>query len=278
MLIKIRTNWSAVNNGIPTNSFVNAFAVSGSNIFAGTYGGGVIKSTNNGTSWTDVNNGLTNLYVISLASSGTNIFAGSGDGVFLSTNNGTNWTAVGLPNSSVMSLAVSGTNLIAVSGSGGVYLSTNNGTSWINKNEGFGIIFTVNTLLISNNYIFAGTIWQSVWRRLLSEMIGIQNISTEIPGKYSLSQNYPNPFNPTTKIKFEIPLSRVVDALGGRGVLTQLIIYDILGREVAILVNEPLQPGTYEVDFDGTRYPSGIYFYRLSSGDFKAANKMIILK
>ena len=87
---------------------------------------------------------------------------------------------------------------------GGVFLSTNNGTNWLNKNQGFNVIPKVYSLLIANNYIFAGTYGQSVWRRSLSEIIGIQNISTEIPSKYSLSQNYPNPFNPTTKLNSQL--------------------------------------------------------------------------
>ncbi len=100
--------------------------------------------------------------------------------------------------------------------------------------------------------------------------------NNELPNEFRLYQNYPNPFNPTTKIKFQIPLLRGVSE--GRGVLTQLIIYDILGRNIATLVNEQLQPGAYEVDFDGNNYPSGVYFYKISEGDFKAVNKMILLK
>ena len=82
---------------------------------------------------------------------------------------------------------------------------------------------------------------------------GIQNISTEIPSKYSLSQNYPNPFNPTTKIKFD--LMRLGDV--------KIIVYDITGHEIQTLVNERLQPGTYETSFNGSQLASGIYFYQL---------------
>jgi hypothetical protein len=78
----------------------------------------------------------------------------------------------------------------------------------------------------------------------------------EIPVLYKLFQNYPNPFNPTTRIKFDIPLSPRGE--GGRGV--RLIIYDLLGREVATLVNEQLKPSTYEVEWDGSAFSSGVYF------------------
>ncbi len=106
-----------------------------------------------------------------------------------------------------------------------------------------------------------------------SQPIGIQPISSVIPQHFSLHQNYPNPFNPSTKIKFEIPLNvettrRVV----------YLNVFDILGREVRAVVNENLKPGIYEVDFNASELPSGVYFYKLTAGDFVDTKKMIILK
>ncbi len=106
-----------------------------------------------------------------------------------------------------------------------------------------------------------------------SQPIGIQPISSEVPRNFSLSQNYPNPFNPTTKIKFSIPTFK-----GARGMITKLIIYDILGREIAVLVNQQLKPGTYEVDFDGSNYPSGVYFYQLVADSFIETRKMVLIK
>jgi hypothetical protein len=106
--------------------------------------------------------------------------------------------------------------------------------------------------------------------------MGIQPISNEIPIVFELYQNYPNPFNPATKIKFQIPLNK-----GGgfsRGVLTRLTIYDLLGREVTTLVNEQLKPGSYEVEWDASNYPSGVYFYKLSSGNYSETKKLILLK
>jgi photosystem II stability/assembly factor-like uncharacterized protein len=103
--------------------------------------------------------------------------------------------------------------------------------------------------------------------------IGINPISTEIPNAYSLSQNYPNPFNPATKIRFDIP-----NVGSGRDRSVKLVIYDLLGREVAILVNEELKPGVYDVDFDGFNLPSGVYYYRLSSGNYTQTKKMVLLK
>ncbi len=94
------------------------------------------------------------------------------------------------------------------------------------------------------------------------------NNSNSLPTNYSLMQNYPNPFNPTTRIDF------VIIENG----FTSLKVYDLLGREVATLVNENLQSGTYYAEFNGSNLPSGIYFYTLTSGNFTATKKLILLK
>ena len=85
---------------------------------------------------------------------------------------------------------------------------------------------------------------------------------------YQLSQNYPNPFNPTTTISFTIPKEGFV----------QLKVYDILGKEVASLVNEEKTAGTYSVRFDGKDFSSGIYFYHLQVGEFTSTKKFILMK
>ncbi|MFA5405299.1 MAG: T9SS type A sorting domain-containing protein [Ignavibacteria bacterium] len=110
----------------------------------------------------------------------------------------------------------------------------------------------------------------------LSQPVGIQNISNKIPDRYSLSQNYPNPFNPNTIIRFQIKGMSSPHVLGGD--LITLKIYDILGKEVATPVNEKLQPGEYEVTFDGSGLTSGIYFYRLTCGDFTQTKRMLLIK
>ncbi len=104
--------------------------------------------------------------------------------------------------------------------------------------------------------------------------IGIEPINSEIPQYFALYQNYPNPFNPVTKIRFSIPLLRGVAE--GRGVL--LKIYDILGKEIALLVNEELRPGTYEIEWDASNFPSGVYFYSIITENFTQTNKMVVLK
>jgi hypothetical protein len=118
--------------------------------------------------------------------------------------------------------------------------------------------------------------------------IGINKISDEIPVKYELHQNYPNPFNPLTKIKFDIPSNLSFPNAsplerGFRGVfignpLISVIVYDILGKEVATLVNEQLKPGSYEVEWDASQFPSGIYFCRLETTDYTGVKRMALVK
>jgi len=109
-----------------------------------------------------------------------------------------------------------------------------------------------------------------------AQLVGLNSLNSEIPEDFKLYQNYPNPFNPVTKIKFDIPLSRGVSE--GRGVFVILTIYDILSREIAVLVNQQLKPGTYEVEWDASTYTSGVYFYRLNTGDYTETKKMVLLK
>ena len=302
-------NWTAVISGL-TKLNVLYFCVSGTNIFAGTGGprGSIFRSTNDGTSWNEVfilptdgtvshfttkgtnlfaaasfflsskiyissNNGLNwsaapgSLTLISsIIGNEPNLFIGTYQGVSISTNSGTNWSSCGLQQFDIYDFAVSGSRLFAGTDTGGVYLSTNNGTNWITKNQGFIGIPGVVKLFIYNNYIFAGGLY--VWRRSLSEIIGIQSISTETPSKYSLSQNYPNPFNPITKIKFALQKSSNVN----------ITVYDMIGKEIEVLVNEQLREGTYQTEWNGNSFSSGVYFYKISAGDFTETRKMLLVK
>jgi hypothetical protein len=103
--------------------------------------------------------------------------------------------------------------------------------------------------------------------------VGIKNISSQVPENYSLEQNFPNPFNPVTKIRFEIPL--VNEGIKG---IVSLKVFDITGREISTLVNEQLQPGVYEVEFNGSNLASGVYFYQLRAVDYMSVKKMLLIK
>lgn len=97
---------------------------------------------------------------------------------------------------------------------------------------------------------------------------GISTISGEVPSGYRLEQNYPNPFNPATNINFSVPKSGMVT----------LVVYDVNGKEISNLINQDMNAGSYNFDFDASKLSSGVYFYRLSAGDFSEVKKMILVK
>jgi hypothetical protein len=112
---------------------------------------------------------------------------------------------------------------------------------------------------------------------IYNETFGFTDVEEEnkLLTNFSIDQNYPNPFNPSTKIKYTIPN---VSLSGVEGSRVQLKVYDVLGNEVATLVNEYKPAGSYEVEFDAENLSSGIYFYKLRTGDYTSVKKMILLK
>jgi hypothetical protein len=103
--------------------------------------------------------------------------------------------------------------------------------------------------------------------------LGLIPISINVPESFSLYQNYPNPFNPSTKIKFDV----TADGKGQKADV-KLVVYDILGKEIASLVNQQLNPGTYEAEWEGSNYPSGVYFYKLTASNFTETKRMVMMK
>lgn len=122
---------------------------------------------------------------------------------------------------------------------------------------------------------FGADNWTANWAQFNPKnysIIGITQLSGVVPDKFSLGQNYPNPFNPSTKIIYEIPVETHYNAS------VRLIVYDALGKEVATLVNQKQNPGSYSVDFNAVNLPSGIYFYRLTADGFTETKSMLLLK
>jgi len=265
-------SWTNSTSGM-TNTRVSSLVISGSNLFAGTFGGaGVYLSTNNGTTWSAVNNGLSNTDVQTVninPSLPGYIFAGTANGAFYTTNNGTSWSAInnGLTDTYVHTFAFSGTTIFAGTDMEGVFRSTNLGASWIAMNQGLtnSIVWVLNA---SGSNLFAGTNGSGVFKRPLSEMVAVEQISADIAGQYMLSQNYPNPFNPVTTIKFGIVRSGNV----------QLRIYDVTGKMVSELLNSNINPGSYEIKWDASRYSSGVYFYTIVTNEFTETKRMLLVK
>jgi len=275
---KTPTWWISVQLGFQSTP-VNCLVFDGATLYAGT-GMGVYCSADAGENWTALNKGLTTLDTRALAFKGADLFAGTwGGGVFRSTDHGANWTPVssGLTNKQVLSFAVTNHGLFAGTweGKGGVFLSTNNGSSWTGVSEEnaldpwFHIPGCVHGLAFDATYLYAGERTTGVWKRPLSEMVtSAESHSSDMPHAFALQQNYPNPFNPSTTIKYELPKSSEV----------RLSVFDMLGREVSVLVNERRDAGVHEVKFDGSNLASGVYFYRLQAGDFVQTRKVLVLR
>jgi photosystem II stability/assembly factor-like uncharacterized protein len=262
-------SWTNTTTGV-FNTPIRSIAVNNSNVFAGT-DEGIYRSANNGNNWALINSGLTNTFVKAIVLSGTTIFAGTEGGVFRSANNGTTWSKLnnGLGDTSVICMVyTTNENRVFAATGTGIYYTTLNGTKFNKVTGGLNSI-DVLSLGTDNDFVYAGINNEGIWRFSLAKMqidnSGSQNI---IPGKFNLYQNYPNPFNPVTSIKFDIAEMSIVE----------IAVFDIQGKEVEAIVKSEMQPGSYNVTWNASAYASGVYFCRITAGDFVQMKKMVLVK
>lgn len=149
----------------------------------------------------------------------------------------------------------------------GVLLFSDEGDSLGSRNEGLTNLNVQALTLDNNGYVYAGN-ENGVWRRPLSEIVTSVDDKPTQPTEFVLEQNYPNPFNPSTTISYQLPMSSDIT----------LKVYDILGNEIATVVNEYKPAGRYQVEFNAATLSSGVYFYQLKAGDYVNTKKMILLK
>lgn len=255
------TSWQKLSGYDTTNSyqaiqFVNVYT--GWTVYTNTNNKtGILKTTNSGINWINqyasTNGGIKTLHFVN---TNTGYAADGINGILKTTNGGNNWNLINTTLTGINSINFVNSNsgwLVGYDGNAGIIAKTTNG----------GTSFNVLPTLTSNSLNcvrFSNTNvgWivgdRGVILKTTSGGITFESTSSEdVPKKFLLLQNYPNPFNPTTSIKYSVSSIQNV----------KLIVCDILGKEVATLVNEKLQPGTYEVTFDGSRLASGIYFYTL---------------
>ena len=159
---------------------------------------------------------------------------------------------------------------LAVGNNGVTVKTTNGGINWVSSYLPGGTLYSVFTLNDSSSWAVgdSGRIFSTI-----TSPNSILNVSNSIPESFSLSQNYPNPFNPNTIINYAIP-SNVKHQTSN----VKLIIYNSLGKQITTLVNRKHNAGSYSIEFNGDGLPSGVYYYKLESGDFIETKRMVLLK
>jgi photosystem II stability/assembly factor-like uncharacterized protein len=262
-------SWAPLKAGLQ-DTVITCLAVRDTVLFAGT-ARGVFVTTLGSSTWEAAKDGLGDVLISCLATCGDTLFGGThGMGVFRSTNAGETWAPAdaGLTDLDVWSIAVSGTKVFAGTWFGGLFVSEDAGGHWTAHDENLRRT-AVNCCVAGETDVFVGTRGAGVWRRPLSEMVtSVGDPSNGMPQQFELLQNYPNPFNPSTTITYELPTSSFV----------RLSVYDMLGREVSVLINERKNAGSYEVKFEGRNLASGVYLYRLIAGGFVQTRQMLVIK
>jgi len=260
-------------------------AIDGNGIkWIGTNGGLASLNGENWTIYDNSNSELPHNTVNSVAvEDGGIIWIGTDDG--LANFNGGTWSNYNTSNSDLPDNDV---NTILIDQSGNKWIGTNGGGLAKFDGEGW-LVYTASNSSVPGNIIVSIVI-EDNGNRWIGTTSGIAfyyhggivsvkdytNSGSQIPDRFLLSQNYPNPFNPATKIKFSVP--GIAGANFASSINIRLKVYDILGREIATLLDEEKPAGNYEVDFYGSKLSSGVYFYKLQAGDFIQTKKMMLLR
>ena len=259
-------SWAALTSGTYYSLYAVYFADANNGWASGDFGI-ILKTSNGGSSWTSQISGTTNLLNhIFFVDSENGYAVDQWNGIVKTTNGGTSWNIyfTGLYGIRDISFINKNDGVLIGGYQGEILLTIDAGINWVPQKSG-----TLNYLnavsKAGNNWIVVGdygTILKSTYN-----IVSVEKMD-EYPTTYKLIQNYPNPFNPSTKISWQLPV----------GSHTKLIVYDMLGNEVAILVDEEKPAGTYEVEFEALHLSSGVYFYRIQSGNFIQTRKMILVK
>jgi photosystem II stability/assembly factor-like uncharacterized protein len=264
------TTWNAMpnpySNYLLGTSFVNA-----STGFICGDGGLIARTIDGGFSWQTIMIGGSDYFEeIVMTSATTGYAAGKFGRVLKTTNSGSNWFAQNTTtNDWLLDLYFINSNSGWACGMNGrVVYTANGGESWATQ-----YVPTISTIrqvhFLTTDTGYAVTDNGMILKTYnAGNPIGIIQTNTEVPAEYSLAQNFPNPFNPSTTIKFSLPKSSFVT----------LKIYDNIGKEVAILIDQNVGSGNYEYEFDAGVLGSGIYYYRIKADDFVETKKMILIK
>jgi len=260
-----------------TSIFMSAVVSNGSSTaFAGSYGEssfntGLYKSTDSGVTWISKTSSLmADIDELAVSENGSNVLAGTLFSAFYSLDGGESFAGSSPPAGGIFTYTLRD-NFVFAGNVSGEFFSTDGGAIWNDANQGFPACRpSVEESCANSTYLFVGAFENGIWRRPLSDF-GIVTAAepvASVPAITSLSQNYPNPFNPTTNIAFSL-------SAPGR---VRLTIYDVLGRQIATLIDGPRTAGAHVVPFDGEQLPNGVYLYRLESQGLVSTRSMVLAK
>jgi len=262
-------NWNNISNTYNFWSEPQCIWCLTANTWLVTDGYSIAKTTNLGVNWFKFDS--LKAYSLYFLDNTTGYMTADYTAVYKSTNSGTNWTKIfnGWINGFYSrSLIFTNANTGYMCGnSSSVFKTTNGGYNWTEQ------LINTSSSWFSSSFINDSTGYVSgyngrIFKTTNGGSVFVSNISFEIPTSFSLGQNYPNPFNPSTMIKFEIPKSSNV----------KVSVFDITGKEIEVLVNEKLNAGTYQTEWNGMSYSSGVYFYRMVTDNFTETKRMILIK
>lgn len=231
----------------------------------------ILKTTNAGLNWNQINTTTGNTYsYLKFINSSTGFL--SAKGIYKTTDAGASWLQK-TPNNLIYFYKTNfpSTNTgYSIAEYGKIYKTTDSGETWGELNSPTDYFFSDINFLNDNTGYFIGD--QGMILKTTNGggnfINGINDPEFEIPADYRLSQNFPNPFNPVTTINFSVPKYSLV----------KITIYDITGKEITKLINEFRSPGNYNIEWNAENYASGVYFYELTSGEFKERKKMVLIK
>jgi hypothetical protein len=239
-----------------------------------TYNALINKTTNGGMDWNGGGysgpTGLNYSAIFDLNFQSNNGFAlgiESGINYLYKTTNASNWIKTSLPHA-MYSVKFTDANTGWLCGENGkIMYSTNTGISWSEQTSAtFSVLNEIYMVNNTTGYIAGQN--GVILKTTNGGITGVHQTGSNIPDKYSLSQNYPNPFNPVTQIKFDLPKASMVN----------ITIYNSLGKEIEQVISKELSTGSYSVDWDASLNPSGVYFYKITAGEFSQTRKMVLVK
>ncbi|MFC2092398.1 T9SS type A sorting domain-containing protein [Bacteroidota bacterium] len=254
-------------------------------IYCGTDDANVWVTTNSGTNWNIINSGLPRRWVTRVAVhpdssnvcyvtlSGYKVDS-TGSHIYQTSNYGTSWVSIGgnLPDAPINDVLIdpNDTKTLFIATDVSVMYTNNTGANWYVLGTGIPSNIPCHDLTLHNptRKLVVWTHGRSAFKITLPLLVNIKNVHNETPETFSLSQNYPNPFNPVTHIEYQL----------GKKTSVTLKIYDITGREVAVLINKYQQIGNYKIEFDGRNYSSGIYIYVLQTEEYLNSKRMTLVK